>query len=370
MNKKPSEFPKAPPMEIRGAILQDLYKMSYEQQQRMAQFGRVKPEIAIKYSGYQFVAVGKRLFYAKEWKSFADFLIGYVPEVFDKKWWAAEIAKPQAEWNQVCEWREAMRQYAKAQKPLPDGTYSVGHKGFAAAYLAFAYDMYVVEHNGTLDETLVERLKNKEQFQGARHELFAEATCLRAGFTVEHENEKDRTRKHSEFVATHEQSGLKFSVEAKSKHRAGVLGRPGIPQSHEKISLNFGQLINSALAKNPPHPLAVFVDTNLPPRGAQRLYAPRIENGREIPSRLLMGLLDRVAKEHDGNDPYAMLIFSNHPHHYASPDELDPQRNLLAVSARNPAATQLPALHAFYTAARLYGNIPNELPAGGANKIL
>jgi hypothetical protein len=363
MNKKPSESAKAPPIEIRGAVLQDVQKMAYEQQLRMAQFGQVRPEIAIKHSGYQFVAVGKRLFYAKEWKSFADFLIGYVPEVFDKKWWAGEIAKPKAEWNQVCEWREAMRRYAKTKQPLGDGTYRISHNGFSAAYLTFAYDLYVVEHNGRLDETLVGRLKNKDQFQGARHELFAEATCLRAGFTIEREDEKDRTRKHAEFVATHEQSGLKFSVEAKSKHRAGMLGRPGIPQSHDRISVNFGQLINSALAKKPPHPLVVFIDTNLPPRAAQRLYAPRIEDGREIPSRLLMALLDRVAKEHDGNDPYAMLIFSNHPHHYASPDELDPQRNLLAVSARNPAAALGPALHAFYTAARLYGNIPNEIPA-------
>lgn len=363
MNKKPSERARVPPIEIRAAMLEDLYKVSHEQQLRMAQFGQVKPEIAIKYSGYQFVAVGKRLLYAKEWKSFADFLIGYVPEVFDKKWWAAEIVKPQAERNQVCEWREAMRRYAKTQQPLPDGTYRIAHSGFSAAYLTFAYDLYVVEHNGRLDETLVGRLKNKDQFQGARHELFAEATCLRAGFRIEREDEKDRTRKHAEFVATHEQSGLKFSVEAKSKHRAGVLGRPGTPPPHDKISVNFGQLINSALAKNPPHALVVFIDTNLPPRAAQRLYAPRIEDCREIPSRLLMALLDRVAREHNGNDPYAMLIFSNHPHHYASPDELDPQRNLLAVSARNPAATVRPALHAFYTAARLYGNIPNEIPA-------
>jgi hypothetical protein len=131
---------------------------------------------------------------------------------------------------------------------------------------------------------------------------------------------------------------------------------------HEQEAVGIRQLINGALAKNPPHPLIVFIDTNLPPRAAQRLYAPRIKDGREIPSWLLMALLDRVAKEHGGNDPYAMLIFSNHPHHYASPDELDPQRNLLAVSARNAAAPLRPALHAFYTGAGLYGNIPNEFP--------
>src|SRR5258707_14514357 len=109
---------------------------------------------------------------------------------------------------------------------------------------------------------------------------------------------------------------------------------PGVPQPHEKSKLNFGQLINSALAKNPPYPLVVFIDTNLPSRAAHRLYDPRIEDGREIPSRLILGLLDRVAKEHGGSDPYALLIFTNHPPHYALPDnpnELDPHKNMMAA---------------------------------------
>lgn len=367
MNKRGDPQPRTgPPIEIIRAAVDDLRRHNLAEQQRLARYGNVKPEIAVKHMGHQFVAVGSRLFYSKGWTSFSDFLIGYVPEVFDKNWWAAEIAKPPAEGNQVVAWRESMRQHIRTQPPRPDGNYVVGHNAFTAAYLTFAYDLYVVEHNGRLDETLIARLKNRQQFQGARHELFAEATCLRAGFAIERENEKDRASKHAEFVATHVQSGLRFSVEAKSKHRAGVLGMPGVPQPHDKISLSFGQLINNALAKNPPHPLIVFIDTNLPSRAAGRLYAPRIEDGKEIPSRLLLGLLDRVAKEHGGRDPYAMLIFTNHPQHYALPDapnEVDPHKNMLAVSARHPAPVWHPALFALYRASNLYGNIPNEFPA-------
>ncbi len=340
--------------------------MSVEEQQRIARYGKVNPEIAIKFKDYQFVAVGSRVFYSKAWTSFADFLVGYVPEVFDKKWWAAEIAKAPAECNQVRTWWEALRQHAKAQQKRPDGNYVVTHNGLAGAYLTFAYHLYVIEHNGRLDETLIARLKNREQFQGARHELFAEATCLRAGFAIERENEKDRTRKHAEFVATHLQSGLRFSVEAKSKHWAGVLGMPGDERPHDKISLNFGHLINNALAKNPPHPLAVFIDTNLPSRAAQRLYSPRFEDGKRIPARLMLGLLERVAKEHGDRDPYAMLIFTNHPQHYTLPDmpnEIDPNKDLFAVSCRKPNPVWHPALDALYRASNLYGNIPNEFPA-------
>ena len=75
----------------------------------------------------------------------------------------------------------------------------------------------VVADNNTLDDVLLARLKHRDHFQGARHELFAEATCLRAGFTVEHENERDGTRKHVEFVAVHKATGQRLSVEAKSK---------------------------------------------------------------------------------------------------------------------------------------------------------
>ncbi|HEY2547856.1 MAG TPA: hypothetical protein VGI46_17420 [Candidatus Acidoferrum sp.] len=363
MGKLPSKPVAAkPPIEIQRAIIQDINEMSLKEQERIRTFGHVRPEIAQKFSGYQFVAVGKKLFYSKDWKSFHDFLVGYTPAIFGKEWWENETHKPVAAQNQVVGWREAMRRYAMAKSAAPDEARQNAENPFSLAYMTFAYDLYVVAHNGRLDDTLVARLKNRDQFQGARHELFAEATCLRAGFAIQRENERDKSTKHAEFLATHKQSGLKFSVEAKSKHRAGVLGMPGIPLPHHKLSLSFGQLINSALAKNPPHPLVVFIDTNLPTRWAQRLYAPRIEKDGQIPSRLLMALLDRVAKEHGGNDPYALLIFSNHPLHHFSPDELDPQKNLLVVTARNSPLNLRAGIEALFKASNLYGNIPRELP--------
>lgn len=44
--------------------------------------------------------------------------------------------------------------------------------------MCFAYDLFVVEDNGELDDALVQRLKIRAQFQGTRHELFAEATSF------------------------------------------------------------------------------------------------------------------------------------------------------------------------------------------------
>lgn len=79
---------------------------------------------------------------------------------------------------------------------------------------------------------------------------------------MKHENEKDGKTRHAEFTVRYVATGQLLSVEAKSRHRDGVLGRPGAPKV--RPDFNLGGLINDAVAKKPPHPLVIFVDTNLP----------------------------------------------------------------------------------------------------------
>jgi hypothetical protein len=112
-------------------------------------------------------------------------------------------------------------------------------------------------------------------------------------------------------------------------------------------------LINDAVAKNPKHPLVIFVDTNLPFKWAERVLGRQAGN---TISPLIQTLLDRIKKQHNDVDPYCMIIFSNHPHHYAIRD-LDPQPHFLSVVSQQPRAHML-SLRSLFTAAGLYGNIP------------
>ena len=312
--------------------------------------------------GQRFVAVRNKLYYSDKRKFFGDFLRDHVPHIFGKEWFDNEVAKPEAERHPVIQWRSQGARYMNAQPPQPDGSRAARPTGALAAYMGFAYDLFVVEDNGELDDALLHRLKNRDTFQGARHELFAEATCLRASFTVQHENEKDGACRHTEFTAKHTATGQLLSIEAKSKHRAGVLAMPGTPQPHDRVSLRFGELINDAVAKKPPYPLVIFIDTNLPSRAAEKLYEREAGNA---PSRLMQGILERTKKEHNDVDPYSMIVFSNHPHHYAV-NELDPQKHLLSVvsqeAARREAGINHRALWSLHQAANLYGNVPNEFP--------
>lgn len=156
---------------------------------------------------------------------------------------------------------------------------------------------------------------------------------------------------HTEFTATHNATGQKLSVEAKSRHREGVLGRPGV--AAERPSFTVARLINDAVKKKPQHPLVIFLDTNLPFKWAARWLTPQAGNALSRPMQIL---LEEIRRQHNNADPYDLLILSNHPHHYAIHD-LDPGTHFLGVPSQQPKAHML-ALRGLAVAASLHGNIP------------
>lgn len=349
-----------PILSIPPEVMRQFQEHQKKESERIFKFGKVRPDIGKCFKGCNFLAVGSKLFYSQKWKYFLDFLLEYLPTMFGKEWGQAELAKPFEEQHQIAQWRKKAYEFMKKH----NGIQGAIPNGFLAAYSIFAYDLYTVEKNGRLDDELFSRLKHRMQFQGARHELFAEATCLRAGYVIEYENEKDKSKRHVEFTATHKSTKQKISVEAKSKHRAGILGFPGKPQPEKELNLRFGHLINDAIEKNPPHPLVIFLDTNLPTTIANKIYRPESINPT-TPPKLFIKLLDRIRKEHEEKDPYNLIVFTNHPHYYAKEDEADPKKDLLSVISQIPIkpATNFQAIIDLHEAANKYGNIPKELPS-------
>ena len=109
-----------------------------------------------------------------------------------------------------------MSDFQKRHSVKEREVYSAVATAPAAAYLQIAYDLYVLKHNVGLQKFVIDRLKQKELFQGARYELYVAGSLIKGGFSVEYEDEADKTRSHCEFIATHTETGKKFSVEAKS----------------------------------------------------------------------------------------------------------------------------------------------------------
>ncbi len=375
----PGQQPPQPPFSFRELtpheITPELRRMQAEAQRPRVspdftrQFGQVRPPISLDYQGYKFVVAGNKVVYQPKERAqfFTDILLTFVPNTFGREWFDTEVAKPRGNRHPVFEARYRAMSYMNAQPRDAQGVYKAQMTGPILGYFTFAYDLFTVQDNGRLDVRLIERLKNCDQFQGARHELFAEATCLRAGFSIEHEDETDGSTRHAEFTATHKVTGQKVSVEAKSKHRPGVLGFPGARQAEGEHNLNVGQLLNDAIRKNTAHPLVVFFDLNLPWLTASRLLDMHIP-----PHPLIHGTLNWMRKRHSGRDPINLLVVTNHPEHYSADEEAAPSPQILSIQTQLPVKTVAwpAALMAIHQAANVYGRIPlffDGRPPAGVN---
>ncbi len=349
------------PSEVLAKAASIFREQQQKEQERIAKYGHGRPDIALEWNGNKVVGIGNKLLTmpADKCRYLTDVLMSYVMHSFGREWFDGEIAKPAEERHPVMQWRTRGMHYMNAQPKLPDGSYAAIPTGPLLAYLSFAYDLYVAENNSQLiDPRFIERLKHVDQFQGARHELFAAATCIRAGFRIELEDQSDRKRRHAEFNVAHLATNLKLSVEAKSKHRPGVLGRAGHQQQSNSISLPFGDLLRDAVSKNPPHPLVVFLDMNMPFDAANRFLYPQPGG---LPHPFITKTLNRLRKEHDGKDPITMLVMTNHPSHYTKDHEISPTAHLMTQVSQVPSrSAPLQILWALHRAANLYGMIPQE----------
>jgi hypothetical protein len=262
--------------------------------QRERQQGLGRPIISAVMGEHRFVAVGNRLQYSNGWKTFHDFLGDYIKNALGPEWGTSELEKPLAERHPILVWYhhvcELQREYIKT----PGQVHLMPKTGAAGAYLHLAYDLYALDHNAELQTKLTGRLRDKDNFEGARYEVYVAATLIRAGFDVAFENEDDRSSSHCEFVATHQRTGKRFSVEA--KHRAG-----------NKFRL--GRQLNRALRKVANYPRVVFIDINIP-------------DGKKIdasPDRLQTALGDLRSfegKQLNGKPlPEAYIFVTNTPWH-------------------------------------------------------
>jgi hypothetical protein len=269
-------------------------RVKAEALQRERQQGRGRPIVSTEHNGTRFVAVKNRLFHSKSWRTFHDFLGDYIKMVLGPAWGTSEIAKPLEERHPILVWYHHLcivqQQYIKT----PGQVTSMPKTGAISAYTQLAYDLYALDHNAELQKKLIGRLKNADNFAGARYEVFVAAVMIRAGFDLEFSNEDDRNKTHCEFIATHKRTSRKFSVEA--KHRTGTRFRLG------------RQLIR-ALGKDADHARIIFIDINIPDDTTEVEFPAQMEAGL----RNVRSFEDKII---NGNSlPDAYLFITNTPWH-------------------------------------------------------
>jgi hypothetical protein len=209
--------------------------------------------------------VKNRLHWSKSWKTFPDFLADYIKKTIGSEWGNAEIAKPESERHIIIQWYQAYSRYQATYITVQGEIGSGEVIGIVACYLGLAYNLYLLDHNVELQARMVARLKDQSNFQGAYYELIIAGALIRAGFELVLEDESDRNSKHCEFAAVKKTTGKRYSVEAKMRSVASLLGKTKADGGTDDKPLSKLQThLHAALAKPSKDERLVFLDLNAP----------------------------------------------------------------------------------------------------------
>ena len=272
-------------------------------------------------------------------QTFHDFILEVLIDTLGRDWWTEQHSVPIERQHFIvqcaaalAEWKERNSGIAVDVSP---GVKALEPDGLGLYLLSLAFDVASLRHTLSLPESLVNRLRHRDQFQGARYELAVSAIFTRLDCEVSFL--EDASSKHPEFVATFRPTGAKLSVEVKSRHRPGVLHMKGEKDEEAAARGDVRGLFKQALEQDPGDmPFLVFIDLNSPVVGGRRLQDSTW-------FRDVRNLLDNYGTPTpERPDPFAALILTNYAHHYQegvaatrgehltvwplfTRDELDPQ---------------------------------------------
>jgi hypothetical protein len=277
--------------------MHELQAVEILERQRVKQQGSGRPIISAAVGGMRAIAVGDQLYQTKA-KTFQEFLWEYIKSIFGSEWGNAELEKPPEKRHPLINWYQEAAKYINAHIRERGKVHMIPSVGVVSAYLQLAYNLYLIAHNRNLEERLVRRLKQPDQFLPAYYETSVFGALIRAGFELEFEDETDSSTTHCEVTATFRKSGRKFSVEAKMRQASTA-------------SVDIGRQIKKALRKKAIHARIVFAEINIPelPDGNQQVDS-------------LQKILDDIRKRESemltATEPLpsAYVVVTNHPFLY------------------------------------------------------
>lgn len=256
-NEELTSYPRQLPPEIISQIKEHYSKQLMHKEK----YGDVKEIISVEFNGQRVVAIGNKLNYSSEWRVFPDFLNHFLCDELGFEWGKRQLSLNVEDQNPVIHWRSSM-----IQSQINSGKNRSGligsSDGGSNAWVRLAYDLYLIRQNADLKGKILSRLKENVSFQGARFEVAVAAMMLASGYELTFSLETG-PGKHPEFFAKNKINGLILAVEAKSKHRNGVMGFNGSSKDFTAEFFGIRKLLMNALNKETKEPLLVFIELNL-----------------------------------------------------------------------------------------------------------
>ena len=234
---------------------------------READQGFGKPIISTNFKGHKIVGVGNTVHFSKNSNTFPDFLGEYIKKTLGYDWGNEQIKKPFDDKNPIMQWYQLLCEFQAKQNRNAQGLYGADLNGLLVCYYGVAYGLYLLDHNIKLQSAFIERLKNRDLFQGAYFELVVVSCLIRAGLEVTLEDESDLNSKHCEYVARSPETGIEYYVEVKARSIPGMLGKSprlkikGQKNPTSKITTH----LRLALKKPAAGKRIIFIDLNKEP---------------------------------------------------------------------------------------------------------
>lgn len=278
------------------------------------------PQMQTEFHGQKLRAVRNKIYARPKEETFQDFVINHLLWFLGEEWFHSEMKKALEERHIILRWRHELNEQL-LKYDSPDRDTSVPLKapmtGGAKALLVLADDVLQLAQALDTPSRVSERLGDMHEFQGARYEILVASLFARCGFQIGFID--DATKRNPEFIAS--KGSEKIAVEAKSRHRAGVLHERGA--SADDAPAEIRRLYESALGQNPGGmPFVVFIDVNLP-------LSPEVPiNQKEWVREAMQAFGYREQEER--TDPDTALILTNFGWYFTREPKLAPGEFMVA----------------------------------------
>lgn len=290
--------------------------------------GEITPSLQTKLSdGTRLASAGNALWKIDPDETWHGFIYDLLRTKLGVEWFDAELARPEAERHILVRWYEDICHRELDERQRFSRWVPAEDTGATFAYRSVAYDAFCLMQAMSLTPKLLARLRHRDQFEGARYELWVAAALARAGFSLELLDEDDRSSRHGELVATHQRTSAKFWIEAKRRTRKVDQVANDAAQRRADVQ----GLVADALRKPADHPRIIFIDVNLPPWAGGMTKAPWLHQFRSSINKLELQPAYR-----DRDDLSAFIMATNHPYHYTSDIRPDARQHFIGTHFNMP----------------------------------
>ncbi len=309
------------------------------------------------YQGQKVWAIGSRLYLNRPPKeTFTEFIVSVLGSTLGEEWMAEQESRPEDERHFVRRAYSKAMEWTRTMEVQEDGLLAGVPNGWMQYLISLAFDVASLIQAAEVPESLMRRLRTHDQYQGARYEVAVAAIFARLGCQIEFMVDEEHPEKHPEFIATHPEMGVRIAVEAKSRHRPGVIHRPGDHDDEEAQRGDVQRLYKRAVEKAPADgtPFMIFLDVNAPP-------TPDVPAFEKQWQRDIREWLPPADPDDKG---YLALCVTNYSPHYAG-DDVGVSGEFVFIESRF-VRDQLPDEFRtmLLTALNTYGRVPEITESG------